>query len=104
VADLNGDGRPDIASAGGDYDTPGTVWVLLNTPGLCNVQQVGGLTLATAKQRLESVNCRVGKITRVYDRWTKKGLVRKQTPGFGQVLPGGGKVDLQLSLGRKPKR
>ena len=105
IADLNGDGRLDIASADGeDTDSPGRLSVLINTPGLCNVQQVAGLTVAAAKARLTSVNCHVGKITRAYDSYTKKGLVRKQSPKFGAVKPGGSKVNLVVSLGPKRKR
>ena len=103
IADLNGDGRLDIVSADGeDLESPGRLSLLINTPGLCNVQGVWGLTVAAAKAALASVNCRAGKITRAHDPYTKKGLVRGQSPKFGAVKPGGSKVNLVVSLG--PKR
>ena len=100
TADLNGDDKPDVVTA----NTVGTVSVLLNTPGLCNVQDVRYMTLRAAKPRLARVNCRVGKVTRVYTRaWRTwpKGSVISQKPKFGAVLPGGGKVKLVVSKGRR---
>ena len=47
-------------------------------------------------------NCRVGKIRRAYSKTVRKGRVISQKPGFGAVLPGGGKVDLVVSRGRRP--
>ena len=104
LADFNGDGRLDFASAGGYDDEPGTVWVQLNTPGLCNVQEVAGLTPAAAKRVLGSVNCKVGKVTHAHTNRAKKGQVANYSPKFGAVLPGGGKVNLVVSLGPRPKR
>jgi beta-lactam-binding protein with PASTA domain len=42
----------------------------------------------------------VGKVSLTNSR-TIKGLVIGQKPDFGAVLPGGGKVDLVVSRGRK---
>jgi hypothetical protein len=95
VADLSGDGRPDVAVAG-----RGAVWVRLNTPGLCNVQNVRRLTLSEAKAKLALVNCRVGKVSRAYSK-ARKGRVISEKPVFGTVLPGRGKVNLVVSRGRQ---
>jgi beta-lactam-binding protein with PASTA domain len=80
--------------------------VLLNKPGRCTVQYVEGKTLPVAKRTLARANCRVGKIRRGYGmtrgRWIQKGRVISQGPTFGAVLPGGSKVDLVVSRGRKP--
>jgi hypothetical protein len=93
--DLNADAKPDLLTTGS-----GSVRVRINTPGLCNVQYVVGMTLAGAKRKLARGNCRVGKIRHVYANPPKKGRVFSQKPGFGAVLPGGGKVNLAISKGR----
>jgi len=98
VADLNGDDRPDLI-AGRDFDD--RVAVLVSKPGLCNVQYVEGLTPAAAKRKLARVNCRAGKIRRAYSKQVKKGRVLSQKPEFGAVRPGGAKVNLTVSAGRR---
>jgi FG-GAP-like repeat/FG-GAP repeat/PASTA domain len=95
TGDLNGDGKLDLATAGGNK-----VSVLLNTPGLCTVQNVKGQSLPTAKRTTARANCRVGRIRRAYSR-VKRGRVTSQRPTFGAVLPGGGKVNLVVSRGRR---
>ena len=96
AADLNRDRRLDIVTA----DDGGTVSVFLNRPGLCDVQFVKGLRLADAKQKLARAHCRVGSVRRAYSD-LPKGRVFGQSPKFAAVLPGGSKVDLRVSLGRK---
>jgi hypothetical protein len=97
IGDLNGDGKLDLATANAN-----TVSVLLNTPGLCTVQNVKGQRLPAAKRTLARANCRVGKIRRAYSKRVKRGRVISQKPRFGAVLRGGGKVSLVVSRGRKP--
>jgi PASTA domain/FG-GAP repeat len=99
IGDLNGDGRPDLATA--NYYAS-TVSVFANTPGFCAVQDVKGKTLPTAKLTLERANCRVGSVGRAYSKAVKRGRVITQKPNFGAVLRGGGKVDLVVSRGRRP--
>jgi PASTA domain/FG-GAP-like repeat len=94
--DLNGDDKPDLVTLG-----ERSLHVLINTPGLCNVQGVVGMTPAAAKRELARVNCRVGKVRRLYSKRVKKGRVSSQKPKFGAVLPGGSKVKLVVSRGRK---
>jgi FG-GAP-like repeat/PASTA domain/FG-GAP repeat len=94
--DLNGDGKPDVVTTGKN-----SVLVLINTPGLCNVQYVVGTTLAAAKARLARAHCRVGKLRRRYARSTRKGRVISQKPKFGAVRHGGAKVKLVVSKGRR---
>lgn len=97
VADLNADGRLDLAAVN-TYD--GSLSVLLNKPGLCNVQDVTEKTLRSAKATLLRFNCRT-KVVRHYSKKIARGRVISQKPGFGGVLPGRGKVKLVVSLGRK---
>jgi hypothetical protein len=103
TGDLNADGKADLVTvvSGRKRGPTGSVRVRLNTPGLCNVQGVVGGTTAAAKRKLARVNCRVGKIGRAYSKSVKKGRVISQKPRFGAVLPGGGRVNLVVSRGRK---
>jgi hypothetical protein len=105
VGDLNGDGRPDLAATAGTEDDENTgvleLAVLINNPGVCDVQNVSRLTLSAAKDQLARANCRVGRVTLRYSKSVKKGLEIAQSPGFGTVLPGGGKVNLVMSKGRR---
>jgi hypothetical protein len=94
IDDLNGDRRRDLVVM--NYST---VSVLLNKPGLCNVQDLRRQTLKVAKQTLARVNCRVGKVSLAYSR-TIKGLVIGQKPKLGAVLPRGSRVDVVISRGR----
>jgi hypothetical protein len=96
IGDLNGDGKPDLVTTG-----QSSLHVLINTPGLCNVQGVLGMTPAAAKPKLARGNCRAGKVGRASSKWVKKGRVISQKPRFGAVLPGGGKVNLVISRGRR---
>jgi hypothetical protein len=97
--DLNGDRRQDLV-----------IWVsepayganvLLNRPGLCNVQDLRRQTLIVARQTLARVNCRVGKIAFAYSR-TIRGRVIGQKPKLGAVLAGGSRVDVVVSRGGRP--
>jgi FG-GAP-like repeat/PASTA domain len=107
VGDLNGDGRPDIAATASidpeEDESPGALElsVLIDRPGVCNVQPLSRLTLTAAKGRLARANCSVGKVTRKYSKTVKQGLVSSQSPAFGAVLPGGGKVSLVISRGKR---
>jgi hypothetical protein len=96
AADLNGDRRVDFVTA----DDDGRVSLFLNRPGLCNVQDVEGLKLADARRKLARAHCRVGRPRFGYSDW-KKGFVFKQRPRFGVVRPGGSRVDLVVSRGKR---
>ena len=111
IGDLNGDARPDVATANFGTGGADTVSVLLNRPGLCTVQDVEGKTLQTAKRTLARANCGVGKITRTYKKLTRtykervgRGRVISQRPTFGAVLPRGAKVHVVVSRGKRPRR
>ena len=100
VGDLNGDKRPELVVPVGNSRNGSTyLSVFVNKPGLCNVQLVGGMTLASAKQQLARVNCRVGKVRRAFSNWVAKGRVLSQKPRFGVERPRGTRVDLVLSKG-----
>jgi hypothetical protein len=97
IGNLNDDRKPDMVTVG---LRPNAVSVLINTPGLCDVQDVVRMTLGAAKRALARVNCRLGKVSRAYAK-VKAGLVLAQRPKFGTVRPKGGKVDLVTSRGRR---
>jgi hypothetical protein len=99
IRDLNGDGKADVATANAAAKT---VSVLLNTPGLCTVQDVKRQRLPAAKRTIARANCRVGKIRRAYSNRVKKGRMISETPKPGTVLPNRGKVSLVVSRGRRP--
>jgi hypothetical protein len=102
AGDLNGDGRLDLAASGAYYNPLDEgVAIVVNRPGLCNVQRLSGMTVAKAKQTLGRVNCRVGKVRRAYSKSVERGHVLRQKPGFGAVLPAGGRVDVLVSRGRR---
>ena len=98
IGDLNGDGIVDLATSNADNDT---VSVLINTPGLCNMQDVRRMTLPAATRMLSRVNCSVGEVSSDYSAVFKRGLVMWQKPAPGAVRPNPSKVDLVVSLGRK---
>jgi hypothetical protein len=95
MADLNGDRRLDLAVAGS------FLCVLINKPGLCDVQELRGMTIVGATRLLARGHCRGGTVLRAYAARVRRGRVISQKPGFGVVLPGGGKVSLVVSRGRK---
>jgi len=101
IGNLNGDGRADVAGVLSS-PSPKAIFVLINTPGLCTVQNVKGKTLPVSQRTITRANCRAGKIRRSYSNRVKKGQVISQKPRFGAVLQGGGKVNLVVSRGRKP--
>jgi hypothetical protein len=103
AADFNLDGWLDLAgSFVNDRNGQWSVSAHLNAPGLCNVQSVLGKTLAAARQLLRRASCAVGSVRRRHSSRVRRGRVLRQSPRFpGGVLPGGGKVALVLSLGRR---
>ena len=99
IGDLNGDRKQDLVTA----HNVSTVSVLINTPGLCAVQDVKGKTLLAAKRAIARANCRVARIRRAYSKTVKRSRVISEKPRPGTVLPNGGKVNLVASRGRRPK-
>jgi PASTA domain len=98
IYDVTGDRKPDLVTANHFY---GTVSVLVNAIGRCAVPDFSeGYTLAVAKRLLTRAGCRPGKIRYLYSK-VPRGLVISQRPGWGAVLPKGGKVNLVVSRGRK---
>jgi hypothetical protein len=101
IGDLDGDGRPDLVTANNVSDVSNSVTVLLAKPGRCNVQDVVKLTLAAAKASLARGHCSVGVVRSAYSKTMQRGRVVAERPVFGAVLPGGAKVTLVLSRGRR---
>jgi len=103
AGDFNGDGRLDLAAAWvNDRNGAWNLTVHRNRPGLCNVQDVLGKTLAVATDLLARADCTVGQVQRRRSPRFRRGRVVSQTPRFpGSVLPAGSRVSLVLSLGRR---
>lgn len=97
-ADVNEDGRPDLATASSRRGI--AVSVRLARPGLCNVQDVVGLTLRAASRALARVGCRAGSLRYAHSTRVRGGGVISESPRFGAVRPGGARVSLVVSLGR----
>jgi Glycosyl hydrolase family 26/PASTA domain len=70
-------------------------------PVKCLVPNVKNKPLAVAKRAILARHCRVGKIRRAYSKRVKKHRLISEKPKPGTVLPGGGKVNLVVSRGRK---
>lgn len=102
VGDFSGDGRLDLAGAWVDRKGDWRVALHRNQPGLCDVQDARGRTLAVATDLLARAGCAVGRVRRVRSRSVRRGRVVSQSPPFpGSVLLAGGRVSLVLSRGRR---
>ena len=102
IGDLNGDRKPDLATAEDDVDVGGhTVSVLANATGHCGVPDVTRDDLSYAWRALARANCRVGTIRRAYSKVVAKRLVISERPRSGTLLRTGSKVNLVVSRGRK---
>jgi beta-lactam-binding protein with PASTA domain len=98
---MNGDRSPDLLTLSNSVDGGGDrVSVLLNKPGLCNVQDAFRKTLAAARATLARGDCRLGRVTWGHST-VKRGLVMGQRPKFGAVLRRGSAVDVVLSRGQR---
>jgi hypothetical protein len=103
IGDLTGDRRLDLAvPMVNGRNSYAYLSLLINRPGLCNVQNVLGMTVTAAKHSLARINCRIGTVRRAYSRRTQTGRVTLQKPTFGAVLPRGGRVNLVVGRGRRP--
>jgi hypothetical protein len=98
LVDVNGDGRPDLETASSRRGI--SVTVRLARPGLCNVQDVVGLTVRAASRALARGGCRAGRVGYAHSKRVRAGGVVAGSPRFGAVRRGGARVDLVVSLGR----
>jgi hypothetical protein len=73
-------------------------------PPACVVPAVKHRLLATARTRLRTAHCAVGRITRRFSRAVAKGRVISQAVRPGKQLPSGAAVNLAVSKGRAPIR
>jgi FG-GAP-like repeat/PASTA domain len=99
IYDVSGDRKPDLVTA--NYFS-GTVSVLVNAIGRCAVPDLitdGYHYTAVTKRLLTRAGCRPGKIRYLYSK-APRGQVISQRPGWGAVLPTGGKVNLVVSRGK----
>jgi len=103
AGDFDGDGRLDLAGAWvNDRNGAWNLTVHRNRPGLCDVQDVLGKTLAVATDLLTRAGCTVGPVRHQRSKRVRRGRVVSQSPRFpGVVLRAGGSVSLVLSRGRR---
>jgi hypothetical protein len=69
-------------------------------PKPCRVPKVVGKRVASAKRTIAQRHCRTGKVRNAYSR-KHKGIVISQNRRPGRVLPGGSKINLVVSRGRR---
>jgi VCBS repeat protein len=100
LADLDGDRRLDLAAGSAADGGPpvGTLSVLLNRRGLCDVQNLVWMKLSVARRFLPRANCRFGAIRRAHSPFPS-GRVYSQHPAPGRVLAPGARVNAVVSLG-----
>ena len=67
----------------------------------CKVPRVISKQLAAARSMINRGHCLTGKVTRVYSRARRKGVVIGQSRRPGQVLPANSKINLVVSRGRR---
>jgi hypothetical protein len=67
----------------------------------CHVPKLRNRRLAAAKVSITSAGCSVGSVRRVFSRVIRRGRVISQKPVGGTVWPGGTKVRLVVSKGRR---
>ena len=67
----------------------------------CLVPRLRGKTLKAATHAIRSHNCTVGRVTHAASRVIEKGRVIAQRPRPGRRLPGGARVSLSVSSGRR---
>ena len=68
----------------------------------CVVPNLLGKTLTKARATLSSANCSLGGVRRAYSDAMRRGRVAAQKPRPRTRLPNGGKVQVTVSLGRRP--
>ena len=88
--------RVDGSGSGGQLNTSGAPLSYPNFPALlyaCSVPKLNGKTLARARKLLKKNDCRLGKIR---PNGRIRGIVQRQRPKPGRIVPAGGKVDVEL--------
>jgi PASTA domain/NHL repeat len=73
----------------------------IGQPVRCIVPRVLSKKLTAATATITKRHCRTGKVTHVYSRTKRKGVVIGQSRRPGQVLPANTKVNLVVSRGRR---
>jgi uncharacterized delta-60 repeat protein len=69
----------------------------------CDVPKLRGLSLSQARKAVTREHCALGKVSRVWSRTVKRGLVISQRPAPGGLLAPKAKVSLTVSRGRHTK-
>ena len=70
-------------------------------PVRCRVPRVISMKLVAAKSTIAKRHCRTGKVSYVYSRARRKGVVIGQSRRPGKVLPTNSKINLVVSRGRR---
>ena len=87
---------------GGGSSSNGAVLSRLIGGNNCVVPDLRGETVSKAGARLRHADCRRGRVSKRFSRSLSRGRVISTAPSAGARLPGGAKVDLVVSKGKRP--
>jgi uncharacterized delta-60 repeat protein len=90
-----------ILAGGGNRDKAWTLSRLIGGSN-CVVPGLRGTRVSKASTRLEQSHCRRGRISRRFSSKVSRGKVISAAPEHGARLPGGAKVELVVSRGKRP--
>jgi beta-lactam-binding protein with PASTA domain len=68
----------------------------------CQVPNVRGEALKSAKESILDAHCSLGSVRKAYSNSVKKGRVISQKPKPGLTKPAGTRIALKLSKGKRP--
>lgn len=89
------------ASSSFDYEAPASAPLLTTPPGTpppprCVVPKLKGKKLKAARRRARATACKVGEVTKKDGVTARSGVVVKQVPKPGSVIPAGGAIKVRL--------
>jgi uncharacterized delta-60 repeat protein len=101
---LQADGKIVGAGTAPVEEAGGRVALARYLAGTCSVPRLKGATLAAARSRLASANCRLGRVRRVLATRVRRSRVVSQAPPAGRETADWAYVNLVVSRGRRAAR